>query len=249
MNITSFKTHKIQPNENIFEILDKYLPTLEEKSVIAISSKIVGICEGNVVKIGDNPTKEKDELVKKESEYYLPREYSQYGFMLTIKGNLMLSAAGIDESNSNGYFSLWPKNPQKSTNAIRDYLVKKYNIKNLGIILTDSKTTPLRWGVTGYAITHSGFQALNSYIGQPDIYGRLMHAEKSNIPDSLASAAVAVMGEGNEQQPIAVITDAPFVHFQERNPTQKELDDLKIKLEDDLYASLLTKVDWKKGGK
>ena len=30
-----------------------------------------------------------------------------------------------------------------------------------------------------------------------------------------------------------------------RNPTQKELDKLKIKLEDDIYASLLAGVKWK----
>ena len=76
-----------------------------------------------------------------------------------------------------------------------------------------------------------------------------MHAEKSNIADSLATAAVTVMGEGNEQQPLAIIEDLPFVAFQDRNPTAKELEELKIKLEDDVYASLLTSVTWKTGMK
>ncbi|HSA83564.1 MAG TPA: coenzyme F420-0:L-glutamate ligase, partial [Patescibacteria group bacterium] len=102
-----------------------------------------------------------------------------------------------------------------------------------------------RWGVTGYAIAHSGFQALNSYIGKPDIFGRKLEAEQSNLPDSLASSAVVVMGEGNEQQPLGVITDLPFITFQKRNPTQKELDALKINIHDDIYASLLTAVSWK----
>jgi len=249
MIIQPYKTHKIQPNENLYAILDRYLPPLQEKSIIAIASKIVGICEGRVVKIQEDAEKQKDELIKQEAEYFLPREFSQYGFTLTINNNLLVGAAGIDESNSNGYFTLWPKDPQKSVNAMREYLIKKHNLNHLGIILTDSKLTPLRRGVTGYAISHSGFQALNNYIGQPDIYGRLMQAEQANIPDSLAAAAVAVMGEGNEQQPLAVITDLPFVTFQKRNPTKEELDNLKIKLEDDIYASLLTRVDWKKGRK
>jgi putative folate metabolism gamma-glutamate ligase len=247
MIVTAYKTHKILPNEDLFEILDKYLPKLQEKSVVAIASKIVGICEGRVVKIDEKSDEQKDELVKQEAEYYLPREYNQYGFMLTINNNILVGNAGIDESNSNGNFSLWPKDPQKSANKIREYLVQKHKLENLGVTLTDSKLTPLRWGVTGCTVAHSGFKALNNYIGKPDIFGRLMIAEQSNVSDSLATAAVAVMGEGDEQQPLAVIKDVTFVNFQKRNPTQEELDALKIKLEDDIYASLLTAVDWKKG--
>lgn len=244
MIVKPYKTHKIQPNENLFAILDKYLPRLEEKSVIAIASKIVGICEGRVVKKVSK--KQKDELIKKEADYYLPRETNKYKTMLTINHNLIVVDAGIDESNSKNQLSLWPEDPQKSVNLIREYLIKKHKIKYLGVILTDSKLTPLRWGVTGYAIVHSGFNAINSYIGKPDIFGRIMQKEKANISDSLAAATVVVTGEGNEQQPFAIITDIPFVTFQKRNPTQKELEDLKIKMEDDIYSSLLTGVTWKK---
>ena len=45
------KTHKIKAGDNLHALLDKYLPELEENSVVAIASKIVGICEGRVVKI------------------------------------------------------------------------------------------------------------------------------------------------------------------------------------------------------
>ncbi len=245
MKITPVKTHKIQPNENIFEILDKYLPRLQEKTVIAIASKIVGICEGRVIEIDtENPT-QKDELIKQEANYYLTEKH--FGVTTTINHNILVANAGIDESNSNNAFSLWPKDPQKSTNEIREYLTKKHGLKELGIILTDSKTTPLRWGVTGYAISHSGFLALNSYIGKKDIYGREMKFEQLNIADSLATAATVVTGEGDEQQPLAEITEVPFVTFQQGNPTQKELEDLKIEIGDDIYSSLLTAVKWEKG--
>lgn len=247
MIVTPYKTHKIQPNENFFEILDTYLPEIKEKTVVAITSKIVGMCEGRVVKrISDD---QRDELAKQEAELYLPREFNQYGFMITINKGMLVASAGIDGSNSNGYLSLWPKDPQKSINAIRDYLVKKHSIKHIGVIFTDSRLAPLRWGVTGFGLAHTGFKALHSYIGQPDIYGEKMRVEQANIADSLSTAAVTVMGEGNEQQPLAVITDIPFVSFQERNPTQKELDALKIDLEDDVYASMLTAMKWRKGRK
>lgn len=247
MRVKAIKTKKIIAGDKLFDILDQYLPKkINDRSVIAISSKIVGICEGRVVKIESD--EQRDEMAKKEAELYLPRMYNQYGFMITINRGIIVASAGIDQSNGNNYWVLWPKDPQKSANKIRDYLVKKYKVQNIGVIITDSKLTPLRWGVTGVAIAHSGFLALKNYIGTPDIFGKLMHAEKSSIMDSLATAAVLEMGEGNEQKPLSIITDIDFVDFQKRNPTKKELNDLRISIGDDVYSSLLTSVKWLKGG-
>lgn len=246
MKVTPVRTHKItQKDRDIFKILDRYIKKLSEKSVVAVTSKIVSVCEGRVAEIG---TKTKDELAEKEAELYLPRHMSKYDFMISIKYGIFTASAGIDESNGNGFYILWPRDPQKSANQIRKWLKGRFNLENVGVIITDSKTTPLRWGVTGVAIAHSGFMALNSYIGKPDIFGRKMQAEKLNVSDSLATAAVAVMGEGNEQTPLAIISDVPFVEFQSRNPTEKELKELKIDIEDDLYAPLMKSVSWKKGG-
>ena len=53
MIITSLKTHKILPfKDDLFAILDRYVISLPEKSILVITSKIVAICEGQVVKIG-----------------------------------------------------------------------------------------------------------------------------------------------------------------------------------------------------
>lgn len=245
MKVTAIKTKPIILGDNLFKVLDKAIIKIKEKSVLAVSSKIVAICEGRVVKIESEEQKEK--LVKQEADYYLPREYNQYGFLITINQGVMVASAGIDESNGNGYYILWPKDPQKSANDIREYLVKRFRLQHIGVVITDSKLTPLRWGVTGVALVHSGFKALYSYIGKPDIFGRKLRAEKSNIADSLATAAVAEMGEGNEQQPFALIEDVKFVQFQKRNPTKKELNGLKISIGDDVYSSLLTSVNWRRG--
>ena len=126
---------------------------------------------------------------------------------------------------------------------------QKLGLKNLGVVVTDSKTTPLRWGVTGIALAHSGFVALYNYIGKPDLFGRPFQYEQLNIADSLASTGVLEMGEGSEQTPLAIITDIKNIEFQDRNPTQEELDSLKIKPEDDLFAPFLLKANWQKGGK
>lgn len=240
----AYKTKKVLSGDDLFEILESSLPKLEENSVVAVSSKIIALCEGRVA---EDTEEIRDRLVEEEAEYYLPRHSNKYDFCISIKHNTFTATAGIDRSNGNGQLVLWPKDPQKSVNEIREWLVEKFNVQNIGVITTDSKTSPLRWGVTGVAIAHSGFEALKSYVGKPDIFGRLLHFEKTNIADSLATAATLVTGEGDEQTPLAVITDIPFVVFQPRNPTQEELDSLHIELEDDVFHPLLTAVAWKKG--
>lgn len=245
MKVTAIKTEKVIPNtKNIFEVLDTHLLKMPEHSILAVTSKIVAICEGRVVFM---ETADKDELIRQEASYYLPREQNKYDVSHTITRNNLVAAAGIDESNGNGYYILWPKDIQKSVNSIREYLKKRFNLHQVGVIITDSRTTPMRWGVTVLAIGHSGFAAVNNFIGKPDIFGRLIEHTMVNVADGLAAAAGVAMGESNEQTPLAVIEDVPFVQFQDRNPSEKELKRLIISPEDDLYAPLLTSVKWKKG--
>lgn len=246
MQLKAFKTNKITVGNDLYQILDRYLPKLEEKSIVAVTSKIVAICEGRMVKI--ESAAQKDRLARQEAEYYIPRELNKHHYMITITNGIIgCSSAGVDESNGNGYYVLWPKNPQQSACEIREYLIKKQSLSYLGVIITDSKSTMLRLGVTGIAISHSGFNACNSYAGKRDVFGRQMHGGKSNVADSLATSAVAEMGEGDEQTPLAVITNISFVHFQKHNPTKRDLDAIEISLQDDVFAPLLTAVKWQKG--
>ncbi|PIS16058.1 putative folate metabolism gamma-glutamate ligase [Candidatus Roizmanbacteria bacterium CG09_land_8_20_14_0_10_41_9] len=245
MKIISVKTQKVTKYDtDLFPILQKYLPVLKERSIVVITSKIVSVCEGRLVKIEGI---DKKKLIEQEADYYLPPEGNKHNITLTIKRNLLVPTAGIDESNGNGYFILWPNDPQKTANEIRVFLQKTYAFKNVGVIITDSKTSPMRWGTTGIAIVHSGFAALNNYIGKPDIFDRYLHVTKANVLDALAAASVVVMGEGNEQTPLAVIEDVPFVQFQNRNPLATELKELHIPMENDLYGPILKSVKWLKG--
>ncbi|MDP2735268.1 MAG: coenzyme F420-0:L-glutamate ligase, partial [bacterium] len=247
MKVTSIKTKKVTVRDsNILEILDRYLPRLKDKSVVAVTSKIVSICEGRVVPMEGA---DKDELIRKEAELYMPRSSGRWNVMLTVKGNAINFSSGVDESNSGGYYVLWPKDPQESANRMREHLVYKHKTRNIGVIITDTASVPLRWGQRGvFVLAHSGFAALNSYIGKPDIFGRPFTMTSAAVADALGTSAVLVMGEGAEQTPLAVIKDVPFVKFQQRNPTKAELQKLQMPLEDDLYAPLLKAVKWKKGG-
>lgn len=253
MQVTPIRTHKItEKDRDILQILDKYLnkdegPRIKDKSILAVTSKIVSICEGRMVRIDPNNSHQKDELIKEESTLYLPREENLYNVSFAIKNNIMAAGAGIDESNGNGYYILWPKDSQKSANKIREHIVKKTGIKNIGVIITDSKTNPMRWGVTAIAIGYSGFEPLKNYINTPDIFGRPFAFEQMSIMDNLASAAALSMGEGAEQTPLAVIEDIPMVKFTQKNPTQEELDKIKISISEDLYGNFLKNSPWRKG--
>ena len=252
MVLTGIKTHKITQKDNdIRKVLAMYLPAgrqgipkLKEKSVVAVASKIVAITEGRIVKIG---TIDKDELIKRESQFYIPRSQNPYNVSLTIAHGTLVATAGIDESNGGGFYILWPKNPQESANRIRVWLKARFSLKNVGVIITDSRTTPLRWGVTGFSIAYSGFEPLKNYIGTKDIFGRTLEFTKLSIIDNLAGATSLVMGEGNEQTPLAIIEEIPDIVFKEKNPTKKDLRKIKITIDEDLYGSFLKNVNWKKG--
>lgn len=260
MRVTPIKTHIIQVGENLFNVLDKYFISekevfppkqdthdkfvLKEKSIIAVSSSVVATCEGRVI---PHDQADKDELIEQESQFYLPRSSNPYNVSLTITNNILNASAGIDESNSNGNFVLLPKDPQASANAIRKYLREKFGLQELGVILTDSKTTPMRWGVTGIAIAYSGFVGVKSLIGRPDLFGKPLEYTTVSVMDCLASAATLEMGESDDGMPLAVIEGARVVEFVDHNPTEEELNKIKITMEDDLYGEFLKNAPWKKG--
>jgi putative folate metabolism gamma-glutamate ligase len=245
MRVQAIKTHKITQERDLNVLLDQYVTSLQERSVLAITSKIVSICQGRRVPVG---SAEKQALVEREADLYLPPSASQYQISLTIKEHLLIPMAGVDESNAQGQYVLWPLDAQSVANRVRAHLRERFGLQYVGVLISDSKTTPLRWGVMGTAIVHSGFLAVNDYRGRPDIYGRLLQMTTVNVADALAAAAVLVMGEGDEQTPLAVIDDLPFVHFQTSDPSPEELQRRWIDMQDDLYAPLLQGVEWHKGG-
>jgi len=244
MIVTSIKTQKVLPGDKIEDILVVSLPQLEENTVVVISAKIIAICEGNIVKNDGSVTKE--ELIIKEADRYIKDErfYEEKKTVLTVKNHLLIPSSGIDESNGNGYFILWPKDPMASAKKIWEFLKSHSNLQHVGVLLTDSYFVPMRRGAVGVGIAWCGFEAVSTFIGHPDIFGEKLKYTKSSNIDGLAAAATATMGEADQQTPLALITDIPFVPFQERPPTQDERKEMEIVLEDDSFAPLLTAAKW-----
>lgn len=229
MKIQPIKTRIFKEGENLISFITKNIKKVKENSVIVITSKIVALSENRTVIIKNENTKEK--YIKLESEFAIKTRYT----WLTIKDGVVMASAGIDESNANGKLILLPKDSFLSAKKIRKVLQEKYKVKNLGIIITDSRILPLRAGVTGVALGYAGFSGIKNYIGQPDIFGRKFKVSQVDVADSLATSAVFTMGEGDERRPLAVITNAAIAFCEKVN--KKEL---HIDIQDDMYQPLFT---------
>lgn len=247
MKVQAVKTRKVTPKLcTLLELLDESLQTLSEKSVVAIASKVVAMCEGRVVPLGSVP---KDELVAQEAQLYVPSSMNRYGVTLSKANNMLVVAAGVDESNAGDNYVLWPSDPQAAANEVRAYLRQRFKLQEVGVVITDSVTRPLQWGTTGVALAYSGFQPLHDYVGQKDLFGREFMFQNNSIHNGLAAAAALVGGEGAEQTPVVVLSQLDFVRFVDHNPTKDELDSLAIDFKDDVWGLMLKGMPWQKGKK
>lgn len=249
MIVKPIKTDLVKEGDNLFEVISKNIKKLPEESVLVVTSKIISVCEGRLIKKLSEDKSEKHNIVKKEADLYVDPNESKYDIMLTVKNNILAVNAGIDESNADEHFILWPKNIQEKTNKIWKFIKDYYKLKKVGVIVTDSKTFPLKWGIVGTSIASCGFKGLFDYRGKKDIFGRVLKMSQINIAEALAVSAVFEMGEADEKMPLCVITNIPKIQFQNRVSTKKELKDLLINIKDDVYAPILMKAKWKKGKK
>ncbi|MEW6610055.1 MAG: coenzyme F420-0:L-glutamate ligase [Patescibacteria group bacterium] len=228
MHIVPVKTRLVKPGDDIVKVIFNAVPKLREGSIVAFTSKVVSLSEGRFVRKKPGVTLEA--LVRREAEKVWLSEHC----FLVLKDGLLAPNAGIDESNAFGGFILWPKDAYKSAMRLHSAFKEHYHVRRLGVLITDSWTMPLRHGVVGIALGYHGFDGQKNYVGKKDLMGRRLQMTKVSAADCIASAAVLVMGEGDERTPIAVIEDAP-VRFTSRS----EKGTLNISPRDDVYRPIL----------
>ena len=221
MQITTFKTRIFKETEDLPSFISFYIKSVPNKSIIVVSSKLVALWRGTLA-----PLKDKEKLIKQESTHYLKTALCYF----TIKNNMVMTNAGIDESNVKGKLLLFPPDLYKCAEDLRKELKKKYKVKNLGLIITDSMILPLRSGVVNAAVSYSGFKGVQNNIGKKDIYGRKLKTTLVNAADSLATAAGFLMGEAAQKTPLALIKNAP-VSWTEKSCKGE----MKYPLKQDLY--------------
>lgn len=252
MKVTPVKTRVfLPPQDDLFAVLDECDITIREQSVLAVTAKVGAIHQGRCVSIPQDEKKaaeEKDDLIRRQAQWYLERDSTvPYPRMFTIYEGTFCSSCGIDASNSNGYWTLLPKDSDTLAQEIRTYIQKRFSVKNIGVIIIDSRTFPMRNGTIGMTLGYAGFKAQFDYRGTNDLFDRPFEAERINIADCLASSALLAMGEGSESTPVALIEDIQHIEFADDDPVTDPMLLLKVPMEDDVFKQFFKNHPWKPG--
>ncbi len=236
LSVSAIPTRIFEVGESLEDFVAEHVDAslIREGMILAVTSKIVSLAESRLV---DKSQISKHALVDQEADHNLGE--IGYGCFLTIKEGLLIPSAGIDESNSKtDQYILYPEYPFQSAQILWQRLRTRWGLESLGILLTDSHTTPLRRGVTGISLAHWGFHGLRNCIDKPDLFGRNLKMTTVNLADGLATAATLMMGEANEARPVAVIyfeDNTNNIQFSEYIDSSE----LRMPLEEDLYYPLI----------
>lgn len=224
MQLYGIKTPVIKEGDDIVKILISSINdaciTPEKNDILVLAESAVATAEGRIVELGtiEPGEKAKDLSLKYNVEpgkmELIIRESSEIiggldGVVVTITGGVLSPNAGIDESNAPvGYEVLVPEDPKRSAVIIREKLIKHYGC-DLGVIIGDSRTQPLRFGCVGIALGCAGIEPVEDVRGKKDLFGKTLLITRRAIADNLVSAAQIIMGEGDECTPCVLIRDAP----------------------------------------
>lgn len=239
MELFSLKLPLIRINDPLLEIIlleiEKQGESLKDGDVVVIAEKVIATSQGRVVSLPD--VKEISKEAKKLSELYdmderyvelILREASMIiggmtHVILAKVNDFLIANAGIDQSNAGpNRVVLLPSNLKKVVWEYRNALKQKFNLKELGIIIADSRVQPLRKGTIGIAIATAGFEPIEDLIGHPDLFNRPMEITTRAIADDLASAAQFLLSEADQRTPVVIIRDSN-VEFTEHPVSTPEM--------------------------
>jgi coenzyme F420-0:L-glutamate ligase len=225
MELYAVHTGMIEKGDNVVDMILRGLSRdglgIENGDVLAVTSKVISVSEGRVVELKNvTPSRRAYSLSKKyhvlpELTELIIREADRIiggmdGVILTLKDNLLIANAGIDRKNAGPNRAvLHPKDSSNAANQIRKSILEKAGRK-VGVIITDTRTQPLRIGTIGVALASSGFEPVIDEIGKPDLFSRPLRVTKRALADQLATAAEILMGETTEVIPAVLIRNSPI---------------------------------------
>ena len=224
MQVMGIRTPHIKPGDDITATIlnstrDQKVD-VEDDDILAIASKAVAIAHGRIVELSHiKPSSKAKALGKK---FDLQPEYVEliieeadevYGgvtkALLTLKNGVLTPNSGVDRKNApRNSVVLWPENPHLIAEKIRTQLLEKTD-KRVGVLIVDSRITPMRMGTVGIALGVAGFEPVKDCRSSKDIYGKSVFITRHCSADDLSSAAHMVMGETNERTPLVLIRGAP----------------------------------------
>ena len=214
----------------------------QENDILVVSSKYISMSEGSLLRIDRVKSSEKAkilgaayhmnekivEITLREADYVFN---GVPGFLLSIKDDILAPNAGIDRSNvPTGYVVIYPRLPFKTADNLRRRFLIDMGI-NVGIVISDSRLMPGRIGTIGVALANAGFEPTEDERGNIDLFGRVLRVSFRAVADTLATMAVAVMGEGNESIPAAVIRGVNVTRTDRKLSSR----DMAVDADQDLY--------------
>jgi len=225
MQLFGIHTELIQPSDDVVTAIlkgaEEQKLRIDDGDILAIASKAIAIAQNRLkilssVKPSDKAKKlaAKYDLEPNFVEIVLQEAEKVYGgapkALLTLKEHILTANAGVDHKNApNGYAVLWPKEVFKTTEKMRNEILVRTG-KSIGVLIVDSRVTPLRMGTTGLALAVAGFEPVRDHRGEKDLYGRSILITRHALADDLASAAHLMMRESDEQIPAVLIKAAPL---------------------------------------
>ena len=252
MELFSLRLPLIRINDPLLKIIiseiEKQGKSLKEGDVVVIAEKVIATSQGRVVKLPDvkeisKRAKELSELYDMDEKYVelIIRESSMIiggmrHVILAKVNDFLIANAGIDRSNAGpNQVVLLPSNLKKVVWEYRNALKHRFNLKELGVIIADSRVQPLRKGTIGIAIATAGFEPIEDLIGHPDLFNRPMEITTRAVADDLASAAQFLLNEADQRTPVVIIRESNIVFTEEQKTTPE------MAPEECLYMNIFSK--------
>ncbi len=179
LEVFGIKTDLVKVGDDLVHALKNSMAkaglSLRDGDILVVSESTVATAEGRVVALDDVTPSDlaitmagrycKDpremELILRESDEIVG---GIPGVVLTMKKGFLYPNAGIDNSNAPpGHVVLFPADAQKSASEIRKRIA---NGKEIGVIIGDSRTHPLRLGCVGVALACEGLEPVEDARGQ-----------------------------------------------------------------------------------
>jgi coenzyme F420-0:L-glutamate ligase/coenzyme F420-1:gamma-L-glutamate ligase len=233
MQLLGVRTRLVQPKADlvgiILESISRQGLTIDDGDVLVLASKVVSMAQGRLTKLDRvKPSEEAEKLAEKYAldarfaEVVLSEADEVYGgvpgALLTLKDGVLIANAGVDRKNAPvGFVVLWPENPHASAEKIRAEILERAD-RRIGVLIVDSRVTPLRMGTTGVAIGIAGFNPIRDCRAEKDLYGKEVRITRHAVADDLAGAAHLVMGETEARMPAVLAKQVPLSLADEADP-------------------------------
>ncbi|AKB34703.1 Coenzyme F420:L-glutamate ligase [Methanosarcina siciliae C2J] len=189
---------------------------LQDRDIIVIASTIVAKAEGETFRL-ENITPGEEALaiasrtgkdarfiqavLSKSKEVFVEAPFM---LVTTLAGHTCVNA-GVDESNIEEGFLLYsPENPDSSASILGARL-ENISGKKLSVIITDTNGRAFKIGQTGVAIGIYKIKPIKRWIGEKDLFDKVLEITEEAVADELAGAANILMGEGAGGIPVVVI--------------------------------------------